>query len=86
MKLISFGYDEDFNLLLQFPSFTDPYTQKPLALYQLTIVSVPIKEYNTGINTYTWLQPRKDYLSNYIPLTTVEVSACKHIGHQYFCK
>ena len=26
MKLISFGYDKDFNPSLQFPAFTEPYT------------------------------------------------------------
>ena len=89
MKLISFGYDKDFNLLLKFPVFTEPYTHEPLALYQLEKVPVLIKDYNTKANSYTWLQPRKDYLAvkedNYIPLTTNELSANKHIGHEYFC-
>ena len=34
MKLISFGYDKDFNLILQFQVFIEPHPQKPLALYQ----------------------------------------------------
>ena len=46
MKLISLGYDKDFNLLLQFPEFIEPYTQKPLALYQLKTIPVPIKNKN----------------------------------------
>ena len=63
MKLVSFGYDKDFNLFLQFPIFIEPYTQKPLALYQLETVPVPIKDNNTEANSYSWLQPRKDYLA-----------------------
>ena len=31
MKLITFCYVKDFNILLQFPEFTEPYTQKSLA-------------------------------------------------------
>ena len=42
MKLVSFGYDKNFNLLLQFPGFIEPYTRKAFALYQLQIAPVPI--------------------------------------------
>ena len=47
MKLSSFVYDKDFNLLLQFPVFMEPYTQKPVALYQLETAPFPIKDNNT---------------------------------------
>ena len=42
MELISFGYNRDFNVLLQFPVYVKLYTQKPLALYQIGTVPVPI--------------------------------------------
>ena len=35
MKLVTFGIDHDRNLIIQFPVFAQPYTQKPLTLYQV---------------------------------------------------
>ena len=32
MKLVTFGRDQDRNLITQFPVFVQPYTQKPLTL------------------------------------------------------
>ena len=77
MKAVSFGYDKDLNLVLQFPAFIESYTQKPLALYQVETVPVPFKDNNTEANSHTWLQPRKDYFTimgeNYISLTSAEL-------------
>ena len=42
MQLVTFGIDKDMNLIIQFPVFIQPYTQKPLILYQLETVPVPI--------------------------------------------
>ena len=39
MQLVTFGVDNDMNLIIQFPVFIQPYTQKPLILYQLETVS-----------------------------------------------
>ena len=90
MKLVSFGSDTDFNLLPHFPTFIEPYIQKHSALYQLETVLVPIKDNNTETNSYTLLQPRKDYLclteEKYISFTHAESDMCKHIGPEYFCK
>ena len=33
MPLVTFGIDKDMNLIIQFPVFIHPYTQKPLILY-----------------------------------------------------
>ena len=46
MQLITFGIDKDMNLVIQFPVFVQPYTQKPLVLYQLETVPVPILDRN----------------------------------------
>ena len=35
MQRVTFGIDSDMNLVIQFPVFIQPYTQKPLILYQL---------------------------------------------------
>ena len=34
MKLVSFGIDNDRNLIIEFPVFVEPYTQARLTLYQ----------------------------------------------------
>ena len=34
MQLVTFGIDKDMNLIMQFPVFIQPYTQKPFILYQ----------------------------------------------------
>ena len=35
MQLVTFGIDSNMNLVIQFPVFMQPYTQKSLILYQL---------------------------------------------------
>ena len=39
MQLVTFGIDSNMNLVIQFPVFIQPYTQKPLILYQLETCS-----------------------------------------------
>ena len=40
MKLVTFSIDKDKNPIIQFPVFIQPYTQKPLILYQRERVPV----------------------------------------------
>ena len=47
MQLVTFGIDKDINIVIQFPAFIQPYAQKPLILYQLETVPVPILDKNT---------------------------------------
>ena len=47
MLLVTFSIDKVMNLI-QFPVFIQPYTQKPLILYQLETVPVPISDKNTN--------------------------------------
>ena len=42
MPLITLCIDKDMNFIIQFPVFMQPYTQKPLILYQLETVPIPI--------------------------------------------
>ena len=42
MKLVTFGIDDQRNLIIQFPVFVQPYTQQHLTLYQMETVPVPI--------------------------------------------
>ena len=81
MQLVTFGIDKDMNLVIQFPVFIQPYTQKPLILYQLETVLVLILDTNTEAQSYTHLKVRKPYLAlnseTYISLTHQELRSCK---------
>ena len=46
MQLVTSGIHRDMNLVIQFLVFIQPYTQKPLILYQLETVPVPIFDQN----------------------------------------
>ena len=46
MQLVTFGIDKDRNLIILFLVFIQPYTQKPLILYQLDTEPVPILDQN----------------------------------------
>ena len=55
MPLITFSIDKDMNLIIQFPVLVQPYTQKPLILYQLETVPVPVLDKNTNAQSYMHL-------------------------------
>ena len=44
IPLITFSIDKDMDLITQFPIFEQLYTQKPLILYQLEMVPIPISD------------------------------------------
>ena len=53
MKLVTFGIDQDRNLIIQFPVFVQPYTQKPLTLYQVETIPVLILDMNKRADSYS---------------------------------
>ena len=63
MPLITYGIDKNMNLIIQFPIFGLPYTQKPSILYQLEMVPIPIPDQNIKVQTYTHLQIKKPYIA-----------------------
>ena len=90
MELVTFGIDKDMNLVIQFPVFIQPCTQKPLVLYQLETVLVPIPDTNTDAHLYTHLKVKKPYLAinseTCISLTHQELRSCKKIGNEFYCE
>ena len=42
MQLVTFGIDREMNLVIQIPVFIQPYIQKPLILYQLETMPLPM--------------------------------------------
>ena len=62
MKSVTFGIDQDRNLTIQFPVFIQPYTQKPLTLYQIEMIPVPILDMHKKADSYTWIRIDKPYI------------------------
>ena len=90
MKLVTFGIDQDRNLIIQFPVFVQPYTQKPLTLYQVEAIPVPILDMNKRADSYTWIRIGKPYIAlnpgTYISIHSEELRACKRISYEYYCE
>ena len=85
MPLVTFSIDKDMNLIIQFPVFIQPYTQRTLILYQLETVPVPILDKNTKAQSYTHLQVGKPYIT-LTSLRQQEVRSCKRIGYNFYCE
>ena len=90
MKLVTFGIDQDKNLIIQFPVFVAPYMQARLTLYQVETVPVLILDMNDKADSYTQLKMIKPYIAlndeTYISLRSQELNTCKRIGYEYFCE
>ena len=90
MKLVTFGIDNHRNLIVQFPVFMQPYTQKRLIMYQIKTVPVPILDENEQVHSYTELKIEKPYIAlneeTYITLHAQELKMCKKIGYEYYCE
>ena len=90
MKLVIFGIDNQRNLIVQFPVFVQPYTQKRLIMYQIETLPVPILVENEQAHSYTELKIEKLYIAlneeMYITLHTQYLKMCKKIRYKYYCK
>ena len=90
MLLITFGIDKNMNLIIQFPIFLQPYTQKPLILYQIEMVPIPTLDQNIKAQSYSHLQIKKPYIAlnseMYISLRQQELRSCKRIGYEFYCE
>ena len=63
MKLVTFGIDKERNLIIQFPVFVQPYTQKRLIMYQIETVPIPILDQNENVQSYTQIKIDKPYIA-----------------------
>ena len=90
MQLVTFGINKDMNLVILFLIFIQPYTQKPLILYQLETVTVPTLDKSVEAQSYTHLRIKQPYLDlnseTYISLTHQELRSCKKIGNEFYCE
>ena len=90
MKLVTFGIDDQRNLIIQFPVFVHPQGQQHLILYQLETVPVPIVDKNEQAQSYIQVQTEKPYIAlnseTYISLRIQELDTCKKIGYEFYCE
>ena len=90
MQLVTFGINNDRNLIIQFTVFVQPYTQQPLVLYQLETVPVPILDQNDKTHSCMQLQVKKPYIALnseiYISLRQQELWTCKRNGYGFYCE
>ena len=63
MKLVTFGVDNQRNLIVQFTVFVQLYTQKRLIMYQIETVPVPIFNESEQAHSYTELKIEKPYIA-----------------------
>ena len=63
MKLVTFGIDNQRNLIVHFPVFVQPYTQRRLVRYQIETVPVPILHRNDQVQSYTQSKIDKPYIA-----------------------
>ena len=85
IKLVTFRIDSQRNLIVQFPVFIQPYTQKRLVMYQIETVPE-----NEQVHLYTELKIEKPYITlneeMYITLHSQELKMCTRIRIKYYCK
>ena len=90
MKLVTFGIGDQRNLIVQFPVFVHLHAQQHLILYQMETVPVPIVDENEQVQSYTYLQVRKPYITlnseTCISLRIQELETCKKIGYEFYCE
>ena len=90
IKLVSFGIDQNRNSIIQFPVFVQPYTQKPLTLYQVETIPVLILDMNKRADSYAWIRIDRLYIAlnpdTYISIWTEELRMCKMIGYECYCE
>ena len=90
MQLVTFGINSNMNLVIQFPVYIQPHTQKPLILYPLETVPVPVLDLNIKAQSCTHLRIKKPYIAlnseTYISLRQQELRSCIKIGYEFYCK
>ena len=88
MKLVTFGIDDQRNLIIQFPVFVQPHTQQHLISYQIETAPVSIVHENEQAQSYTYLKVKKPYIvlnsETYISFRMQELNTCKKIGYEFY--
>lgn len=90
LQVVTFGLDSSDDLVVTFPVFVHDRTQKPLNLYEIETVMVPIHDENKLADSYSRIQVHKPYFATnkgyYIELTIPELRQCKKVQASYLCE
>ena len=90
MKLVTFGIDDQRNLIIQFPVFVHPHNWQHLLLCQMETVPVPIVDENEQVQSYKIFTSEETIYSaklrKYISLRMQELNTCKKIGYEFYCE
>ena len=62
MKLVTFGIDDQRNLIIQFLVFVQPHTHQHL-IYQIETFPVPLVDENEQVQSYMHVQVKKPYIA-----------------------
>ena len=85
MKMVTFAVDQQ-----TFPAFIKNYKQRPLSLYEVETVPVPIIDKNVKANSYFQVRIENSYIAAgtdcYIQLRISELLMCKSIKYIYYCE
>ncbi len=89
LKLVTYGVDpRNHSFIVTFPVFIEHHTNK--ALYEIDSIPVPITDLNTEADSVSQVHLRKPYFAVnqdfYIQLRLEEMSMCKEVNFEYFCK
>ena len=61
MKLVTFGIDDQRNLIIHLLVFVQPHTQQHFILYQME--TVPVVDENKQMQSSTYLKVKKPYIA-----------------------
>ena len=90
MKLVTFGIDNQRNLIGHFPVLFNPTLRKKDCHGHIETILVPILDENEQAHSYTELKIEKLYITlneeTYITLHSQELKMCKRIGYEYYCE
>ena len=90
MKVATFALDKDNNLIVTFPILIAPIHQKPISLYEIETVPVPIVDMDKSADSFSEVRVNKPYIAasqlSYIQLREPELQRCKIVQQQYYCE
>ena len=90
MKLVTFNIDKNLNLIITFPILIQSFHRRPLTLYEIETVKVPINDDNEQADSYSQVTITKPYIAinkeYYIQLEITELRMCKNIGKIFYCE
>ena len=90
MMVTTFSLDKDNNLIVTFPILIEPIPNKPLSLYEIETVPVPIVDMDKSADSFSEVHVSKPYIAAspiaYIQLREPELQRCKVVQQQYYCE